>query len=208
MNDTSDSPFIISLPLGQALDNLGLTWETGGDAGWLGQSEVSYYGGSAARSGPIMDEQSTHLQTTVTGPGDLSFYWKVSSDGYFDDYLTFTIDGAEQHKIKGEVDWQQKQYLVGPGTHTLKWTYSKGFSFSFGSDAAWLDKVTFTGVPAESITVVSPNGGESWVSGTISGIAWSSVSVSGAVRIEFWADGGSTCGMSSARRPTMALMPG
>ena len=192
VNDTSDAPFSISLPLGPALDNTSLTWVTGGAASWLGQTAVAYYGGSAAQSGLIADQQSTYVQTVVTGPGDLSFYWKVSSDGFFDDYLTFTIDDAEQDKIKGEVAWQQKQYLVGPGSHTLKWTYSKGEFFSYGSDAAWLDKVVFTALAGESITVLSPNGGESWASGTPANISWSSVSVSGEVKIEFSSDGGST----------------
>jgi len=42
--------------------------------------------------------------STVTGPSDLSFYWKVDSESGYD-YLRFYIDGAEQAKISGSTSW-------------------------------------------------------------------------------------------------------
>ena len=75
-------------PIGEAVDNTGLTWTTGGNANWASQTTVSYNGGDAAKSGTISHNQSTWVQTTVTGPGTLSFYWKVSSESNYD-YLRF-----------------------------------------------------------------------------------------------------------------------
>jgi hypothetical protein len=82
-------------PLGQAVDNTGLAWSTTGDADWFRQTTISYYDGDAAQSGSITHGQGTSLETTVTGPGTLTFYWKVSSQSNMagHDYLRFYIDG-------------------------------------------------------------------------------------------------------------------
>ena len=72
-----DSP---GISLNQALDNTYLAFTTGGDASWSGQTAVSFYGGSSAQSGTLGGNQSAWLQTTVVGPGTLSFHWKVSSE--------------------------------------------------------------------------------------------------------------------------------
>ncbi|MBI4712424.1 MAG: fibronectin type III domain-containing protein [Planctomycetes bacterium] len=130
--------------LDEAVDNTSLTWSTGGNANWFGQTGTSYFGGDAAQSGDIADSQSTYLQTTVTGPGNLSFWWKVSSESSFD-YLKFYIDSVEQSgKISGSTSWAQKTYSITAGSHTVKWEYDKDGSVSTGSDCGWVDKVEFT----------------------------------------------------------------
>jgi M6 family metalloprotease-like protein len=146
--------FAPSLP--QALDTPALAWATSGNAAWAGQMLVTHDGVDAAQSGPITHEQLCTIETTVTGPGLLTFWWKVSSEANYD-YLAFLMDGVEQTGIvgiSGEVDWQQKSLLVPAGTHTLSWIYAKDYSRSAGSDAAWLDQVVFA--PDLSQAVDSP----------------------------------------------------
>jgi hypothetical protein len=152
------------ISLGEAVDNASLTWTTGGNANWYGQNTVYYYGGDAARSGAITHNQSSWIQTTVTGPGTLTFYWKVSSESGYD-FLRFYIDGVEQTRISGEVNWTQKTYSIASGSHTLKWAYTKDGSVSSGSDAGWLDYVVFVGGPT-SITILFPNGGQNLTVGS------------------------------------------
>jgi hypothetical protein len=135
--------------LGEAVDNTGLTWTTGGDpTEWFPQTVTSYYGGDAAQSGDITHYKSTWLQTTVIGPGMLTFYWKVSSEpvDYWGggDYLRFYVNGTEQTRICGSVDWEQKSYSLTGGTYTLRWEYTKDGDTDSGSDCGWVDKVTFT----------------------------------------------------------------
>lgn len=139
----SYTPSSPSISLNTALDNNALTFTSGGNANWFGQSATSYYGGSAAQSGPILDDQSSSFQTTVTGPGTLLFYWKVSSEANYD-FLKFYLDNADQDAISGNVDWQQKTYNIPAGSHTIKWQYSKDVSESTGSDCGWVDKITYT----------------------------------------------------------------
>ncbi len=131
------------LPLGRALDNTTLTWTTGGYAQWFGETTTSFYGGSAAQSGKIGDNQNTWLRTTVTGPGTLTFYWRVSSE-QGGDWLRFSIDGRLQGESSGSRGWTRMRYSVGAGTHTLIWKYSNDMGMSVGADAGWVDKVTWT----------------------------------------------------------------
>jgi hypothetical protein len=85
------------------------------------------------------------MQTTVEGPGTVSFYWKVSSEADYD-FLEFSIDDVLQDKIGGEVNWQPMTYPVtGTGPHTLEWRYIKDAGASGGQDAAWVDKLQWTG---------------------------------------------------------------
>jgi len=75
------------------------------------------------------------------------FWWKVSSEENYD-FLQFYIDGELQHQISGEVDWQEKSYIVsGQGSHTLKWRYYKDFCEDEGEDCGWVDYVQWTGTP-------------------------------------------------------------
>ena len=129
-------------PIGQAVDAPYLAWTTGGDADWFPQTDTTYDGVSAAQSGSISDDQQTWVQTTVTGPGTLSFNWKVSSEEDFD-FLTFEVDGEERGSISGEIDWENEIFTISPGTHTLRWIYSKDSSDSANDDAAWLDQVIY-----------------------------------------------------------------
>jgi hypothetical protein len=133
--------------LGAALDTPGnVVWTTSGNSNWFGEVSITHDGIDAAQSGTITDNQQSTLQTTFTGPGSLNFWWKVSSEQFFDT-LGFFIDGLQQTNISGEVNWQQQSWHIGSGSHTVRWTYQKDSSTSTGLDAAWLDQVVFTPDP-------------------------------------------------------------
>ena len=134
------------VPLGQALSASSLVWSTSGNASWFGESTVTHDGASAVQSGLITDSQTSTLQTTVVGAGTGTFWWRVSSEQWFD-YLSFYIDGVMQASISGDTGWQQQTFAVANGSHTLKWTYAKDPSVSAGADAGWLDQVTFIANP-------------------------------------------------------------
>jgi hypothetical protein len=145
-----DSP---GLTLNHALDNDYLAFTTGGDASWSGQTAVSFYGGSSGQSGVLGGNQSAWLETTVVGPGTLSFHWKVSSEAANDltetrgDLLeVYMDDGLQPGTISGEVDWQQKNIFIPVGSHRIKWSYSKDEFVGLGSDCGWVDKVRFAKV--------------------------------------------------------------
>jgi len=129
-----------SISLADALDMAGLSWRSGGAAPWFGQPMVSHDGADAASSGGIGDSQESWLETTVTGPGTVSFYWKVSSELGFDQ-LRFSLGQSLQAAISGETNWQMRSFSLATGEQTLRWTYVKDGSARNGADAGWVDQV-------------------------------------------------------------------
>ncbi len=127
-------------PIAEAVDYPSLTFTLSGNGNWFSQTTTTYYGGDAAESANIGNNQSSTMETTISGKTSVKFYWKVSSETNYD-YLRFYIDGVQQAQIAGNVDWTQKTYSVSSGSHTLKWTYIKDYSVSTGSDCGWVDKL-------------------------------------------------------------------
>ena len=137
----SISPSSISLET--ALDTTELTWTTGGNLPWSGQTSITYDSVDAARSGAIGNSQSSWMETSVTGPAILTFRWRIDSEeGY--DVLTVRDNGALVASISGLRDWTEQVVNVGPGSHAIRWTYTKDITRSVGADAAWVDAVTLS----------------------------------------------------------------
>ena len=141
---SADAPLTVAplIALDEALDTFGLVWTTTGTPSWTGQTNVTYDAADAARSGAIADGGSTAMQTTITGPGTLSFWWKVSSEPS-SDRLRFYLNGSEQARITGEVDWERRTFHLASGSQVLQWRYSKNGSVSAGQDRGWVDRVEF-----------------------------------------------------------------
>jgi hypothetical protein len=140
INFIDGSPPPPPLTLNTVLDNNNLVFTNGGNANWFGETDTFIYGGSAAQSGLITDSQSSSFQTTVVGPGNVTFYWQVSSEEGWD-YLRVFLDGVQQDQISGEVNWTLKTITLPAGSHTIQWSYQKDGSVSEGSDCGWVDKI-------------------------------------------------------------------
>jgi hypothetical protein len=136
---TEPGPPPSTCDLSEALDT-SLSFTTGGSGDWVCQSTTTYYDGDATQSGSISHAQESWMQTTVSGPTTVSFYWKVSSESGYD-FLEFYIDDSLRGSISGSADWQQKTYTLASGSHTLEWRYIKDGSISSGSDCGWVDLV-------------------------------------------------------------------
>lgn len=122
-----------------------LTFYTSGNGDWYVDAATYHSEPGAARSGGISDSQNTILQTSFTGAGTLSFWWKVSSEDYYDK-LRVILDGTEKSYISGTWgDWEQYTLEVtGDGLHTVQWKYDKDGSCSNGEDCGWVDDVVWT----------------------------------------------------------------
>ena len=123
-------------------------WEFEGDADWT-ISLDAYEGVFCTQSGNIGSWQSTSLliELNVLVDDEISFWKKVSceDDPYSDnyDYIAFFIDGVEQDRWDGEIDWSEENYSVASGNHIFKWKYLKDGYVSSGSDCAWIDYIIF-----------------------------------------------------------------
>jgi alpha-tubulin suppressor-like RCC1 family protein len=143
------------IPLGVALNATNLNWTTSGNALWLGETNITHDGVSAAQSGGIGALQQTILQTTVATnwPGSYTFWWNVSSEQDFD-ILEFRINGIVQASISGSPGWQQVSIPVAAGTNTLMWRYYKDPTIDVGLDAGWVDQFAY--IPAPPQITVQP----------------------------------------------------
>ena len=155
-----DQTFLVTqrgLPmnLSAGLGNTNLVWVTSPDYPWSGTNPPapSFSGVASAASGNRGVGNSTSwVQTTVVGPGYVSFWWKVDSDVYPPppsepitfDFLEFQINGIIQAQIKGQIDWRFGSFEVPAGTNTLYWQYVKDEAYNSGYDQGWLDSVSFT----------------------------------------------------------------
>jgi hypothetical protein len=143
--------------LSDNLDNPYLTFMTAGDDGvaWVEVNGLGRTGGDAdcVRSGhfPDLDQflpyyfKVTSISTQVTGPGELSFWWKISSAP------THTLDvclGGDRFPTwitqSGEQDWVRFSGDVPAGTWLITWVYTKDNLFAGAvGDAAWIDDVQY-----------------------------------------------------------------
>ena len=130
---------------------------------WFSQTAESQDGVDALRSGAISDGQTSYLQSSVTGPGTLNFWWKVDSE-LDSDFLIFSVDGIQRSVISGSRGWAERSVGIDPGSHFVSWTWQKNGSGSAGLDAGWLDHVTWTPVP--KVPVINS---VSAVTGTVGG---------------------------------------
>ena len=139
------------MELSEALDTPEWIWTTGGNAPWIGQTYVTADEVDAARSQTIADNQVSWMETVVTGPGTLTFWWKVSSEAGNDFLELYRNNVLQAGRISGEVDWLQRSLSLPAGPQTLRWRYVKNASGSSGEDRGWVDQVIFTPPPPPEI---------------------------------------------------------
>ncbi len=139
LSDLSNNPVS---NLWDAVDSPALSWTTGGDVEWSRQILITHDGDDAAQSGRVWLNGQSWMETSVVGPGTISFWWKVGS--HSSDYLAFHIDSVEQHgRISGAVDWTHKTFDIEVGNHTLKWVYVTDAYARYQPDCGWVDEVAW-----------------------------------------------------------------
>jgi formylglycine-generating enzyme required for sulfatase activity len=153
--------------LAEALDAeaSGLVFTTGGDAAWVVDFATNHTGAAAIRSGAITHSQTSWVETTVEGPGKLSFWMRIYGERYRNkdcDVGTCTLDGTQVYSAATN-DWTNIVVTVtGAGTHTIRWAYTKNASRTAEYDCAWLDEVVWTAqASSEAFPAVSDDTGVS-----------------------------------------------
>lgn len=125
-----------------AVDNCDFVFTGAGASYWFGQSEVSFDGLDAVRSGCISPTEDTVLEAVVGQSGTVSFYWQVSSEADYD-FLGFYVDYVLQEEISGSTGWTYKSFHVNAGQR-VAWRYAKDESINEGKDCGWVDELVFT----------------------------------------------------------------
>ena len=205
----TDSAFF-TLVVGQSVEDFETgnftqyDWTMGGNAPWTIVSTGQYEGAFAAVSGAISNSQSSTLSVSqaVTTVGNISFYYKVSSEPSWD-WLRFYIDGVEKGSWSGTAGWAQASYSVTTGNHTFMWTYVKDGSQIGGTDQAWVDFIIF---PPQSVSLVITT--NSLPDGVV-GVAYSQQLVSeGGTGTKTWIDLGDNLAGTGLTLSTSGLLAG
>lgn len=111
---------------------------------WVINNGNVWQGAYSVRSAINLNHnESSELTLTVNLPvsDSVSFRYAVSSEGGYDKFH-FYIDTTEMFNASGDIDWTRAIYPIAAGTHTLRFTYTKDYSVSNGSDCAWIDMLT------------------------------------------------------------------
>ena len=123
-----------------ALGTPNLIWQTTSDAPWVQET-------SSMRSSVVDEDEMSGLKTTATGPGVLSFRWKMTSNeddiwsfGDFDFYM----DGEKKRSIVGapENNWKRVSVDIPAGEHELIWVVDATWGNVEYECLGWLDAVT------------------------------------------------------------------
>ncbi|HET7625968.1 MAG TPA: M36 family metallopeptidase [Verrucomicrobiae bacterium] len=126
-----------------------IAWTSSGTP-WTVQTNVVFVGQYAAKSGAILDGQTSSLiYTGKFRDGNGAFDYRVSSEANFD-FLKFFVDGTLRNQWSGEAGWANFSFPISAGTHTLEWRYVKDAVGKAGLDAAFIDDVNLPlGVPID-----------------------------------------------------------
>ena len=147
-----------------------LPWIAGGDADWFADDTLSSSPTHSARSGDILDDQTSFLEVTCTvSEGNVLFCYKVSSEEDYD-FLRFYVDGEPQWSQSGEEGWSLASIGVSAGLHTFRWAYEKDHSLSSGSDAAWIDDVALPDAICLDCDCLDPD--DDFETGDLTGLPW------------------------------------
>jgi hypothetical protein len=148
----SDAVWIDDLVIG-AVSDASSGFETAGlpdgytSAGavpWSTVTTMPQSGSRCAESGNIADGETSSMTRSVTlaSPQTLTFWVRTSTEASYDRLRAF-VDGAMRGEWSGTTPWTLVSYPLTAGEHTVEWRYVKDLSISSGSDAVWIDDVSF-----------------------------------------------------------------
>lgn len=149
---------------GSAMEAEELPWRTFGSrqsypmgtyATWDIQTSSFVSGGSAYKSYAVFNSDISVIETYITGPGFVKFWWKKDSGGG-SGQVTCSVDGGTVASLTAGFDWREEVATIPEGTHRLRWSVSAS-TISWTS-AAYLDNVRF--YPGEFVTLsLTPSSG-------------------------------------------------
>jgi hypothetical protein len=139
------SSYLDSSILNRALNNDLLEFSVNPALPWTANTIKDYSGTqSEVLRSPTeyFQGQDGWLESSVSGPGVLSFWWK-SEDLWSYLEFSFELDGVAQFAYRGEIGWQRAYIQVPAGQHSLRWRLSF-YSSSSTLRSYYLDRVSWT----------------------------------------------------------------
>ena len=139
---------------------------------------MSNEGWNALQSGAVNEGEYSAVRATITGPVDVTFWWKVSAGA-----VSATVNGAPAASISGDVDWLRQTLSLPEGLNEIAWAYT-------GAGAAWLDAFNVVESDAPTGGIEIAGGAAATGSSLVSlGLTWDDGDGSGVTKMRFSNDG-------------------
>lgn len=119
--------------LADALDTTNLVWTTGGDVAWFAQTTNTYDGVDAARSGMLGANQTSWIETTVTGPATLDYFiGTMPGETPLGLWIIENNDDSEQQvwPWSSIPVWQEIIHDLPAGPQTFRWQVASSQSLT------------------------------------------------------------------------------
>ena len=146
------------LSLKAVLDEPLLDWATDGEAPWIPQLAVTADGVAAVRSGKVIGEGISALETQLSGTGTLSWAWRIDSSG--NSGVDVILDGEWLYAYEPSTGWSRETLEISDaGEHIVRFEYWNAGSGDDILDCAFIDMVSWSestqssNVTVEGITI-------------------------------------------------------
>jgi PKD repeat protein len=128
--------------LAQALNATNLIWTTGGSLLWFSQTNVTHDGCAAVECSSRMEGgQETWLETQVSGPGTIEYWWRKQS---YQNDLNVYVDSEAVSFWWNDGEWAKETIAISSGVHRIRWVLRATGYYTEGPQSAWLDEVKWT----------------------------------------------------------------
>ena len=97
------------------MDNTDLSFSSGGENPWFFQTAITHDGEDAMQSGIVSNGKASWISSTLMGPGNITFYWKINAGS--NDKVVFTTDGIQNTSKFGNSDWSTTNTMSVGKTH-------------------------------------------------------------------------------------------
>ncbi|MBL9160907.1 MAG: SUMF1/EgtB/PvdO family nonheme iron enzyme [Verrucomicrobiales bacterium] len=145
----------IASALTVALDDAQRTWDSSGAQPWFAQTGTTHDGTDAAESGAVYPGEESRLETTFTGPGNLSFQWKAATNEGADVLELRLGDSSVEGSLTGATEWAAVTLEIPDGEWPVQWLLKRHPQSPAGSSRAWIDQVVYTPVTIPILTTTS-----------------------------------------------------
>ena len=120
-------------------------WQLDESYPWTITTNDPYEGSYCMKSGGSgVANMESIMTVTVDIPADgqMSFFCKISCESHWD-YGYFYIDDTQMGQYTGYRSWEEKNFYITQGLHTLKWRYTKDNIGDYNDDCFYVDNITF-----------------------------------------------------------------
>ena len=153
---------VTELTLSSALDISSLVWTTTGAASWFPEVAVSSDSADAVQSGQVIGDDVSGLETTLVGPGTLSWSWRLDSLGNAG--VDVILDGEWLPAYEPIGEWAEETLEIGEGEHIVRFEFWNAGTAATIADCAYLDQVSWTPVTSQTVVIGEVEVPTEWLS--------------------------------------------